>query len=105
MRYGISVCGTRESMLIRNILESCKGFIEWVGKTIEAAFEQHKLVRRALVIWALWLITVVVLKATEHITTIDTPTAAMISTIVGILATVTAFYIKSRQLDDKHDVD
>jgi hypothetical protein len=63
----------------------------------------HKLVRRVLVIWAIWLITTVVLTVTDKITTIDTPTAAMVSTIVGILATVTAFYIKSRELDDDSD--
>lgn len=70
---------------------------------IEALFEKHKLVRRILVIWAICLITYVVLRATEVITTIDTATAAMVSTIVGILATVTAFYIRSRELDSKND--
>jgi hypothetical protein len=70
---------------------------------IETLFEDHKLVRRVLVIWAIWLITTVVLTVTDKITTIDTPTAAMVSTIVGILATVTAFYIKSRELDDDSD--
>lgn len=70
------------------------------GKWVEALFEDHKLVRRLLVAWAIWLITHVVLKAAAKIEVIDTPTAAMVSTIVGILATVTAFYIKSRELDD-----
>jgi hypothetical protein len=72
-----------------------------LGKWIEALFEEHKLVRRVLVIWALWLITVVVLDATAKITSIDTASAAMVGSIVGILATVTAFYIKSRQIDDR----
>lgn len=90
---------------MKSILKSCRAFIVWVGQATESAFEDHKLVRRALVIWAIWLITVVVLKATEHITTIDAPTATMVSTIVGILATVTAFYIKSRELDDKRKDD
>ena len=72
---------------------------------IEALFEKHKLVRRVLVIWAICLITYVVLRATEAITTIDTATAAMVSTIVGILATVTAFYIRSRELDAKRKDD
>lgn len=89
------------------ISENFKSTIAWIGRATEAAFEDHKLVRRVLVIWAVWLITVVVLKATEYITTIDAATAGMVSTIVGILATVTAFYIKSRELDDKrkNDVD
>ena len=75
------------------------------GKWVEALFEEHKLVRRILVFWAIWLITYVVLTATSKITTIDTASAAMVSTIVGLLATVTAFYIRSRELDDKRDVD
>lgn len=76
-----------------------------MAELIEALFEKHKLVRRVLVIWAVCLITYVVLRATEAITTIDTATAAMVSTIVGILATVTAFYIRSRELDAKRDDD
>ena len=87
------------------ILRTCKDTIAWVGGTIESAFEDHKLVRRALVIWAVWLITLVVLRAIQLATVIDTATAAMIGSIIGILATVTAFYIKSRELDDKRKSD
>ena len=72
-----------------------------LGRFIEALFEEHKLVRRLLVIWALWLITYVVLDAVDKVKQIDGSAAAMISTIVGILATVTSFYIRSRELDDR----
>ena len=72
-----------------------------LGRWVEALFEEHKLVRRLLVLWALWLITYVVLDAVEKVDKIDGSAAAMISTIVGILATVTAFYIRSRELDDR----
>ena len=72
-----------------------------VWRWIEALFEEHKLVRRFLVFWAVWLITYVILIAVEKITVIDVPAASMISAIIGILATVTAFYIKSREIDDR----
>lgn len=70
-----------------------------IGKFVEALFEEHKLVRRLLVIWAVWLITIVVLDVIEKITVIDAAAASLIATIIGILATVTAFYIRSRELD------
>ena len=71
-----------------------------LGKWVEALFEDHKLVRRLLVLWAVWLITVVVLNAIGKISNIDAAAATMVGSIVGILATVTAFYIRSRELDD-----
>ena len=76
------------------------------GQWVECLFEDHKLVRRLLVIWAVWLITTVVLDAMNKVAVIDAPAATMITGIIGILATVTAFYIRSRELDGKrNDVD
>ena len=70
-----------------------------LGKAIEALFTRHKFVRRVIVLWALWLITVVVLRFVELATSIDTATVTGVGTIVGILSTVLGFYIKSRELD------
>lgn len=72
-----------------------------VGKFIEALFEEHKLVRRLMAIWAICLITYIVVKGVDTIKVIDTPASTFLIAIVGILATVTAFYIRSRELDDK----
>ena len=69
---------------------------------IDRLFNQHKLVRRVVVAWALWLITLVVLRFVSLMSTIDTATVSGVGTIVGILTTVLAFYIKSRQLDSTH---
>jgi len=69
---------------------------------IDRLFNQHKLVRRVVVAWALWLITLVVLRFVSLMSTIDTATVSGVGTIVGILTTVLAFYIKSRQLDATH---
>lgn len=74
-----------------------------LGKKIDHLFNEHMLVRRLLVIWAIVLITVVVFKLLSIMTTIDTATAAVVSAVVGILATVTGFYIKSRELDAKRE--
>ena len=73
-----------------------KGFGAWV----ETLFEDHKLVRRVLVAWAVWLITLVILKFVSLMTTIDTATVSGVGTIVGILSTVLVFYIRSRELDN-----
>lgn len=70
-----------------------------LGALVEALFEDHKLVRRVLVFWAVWLISMVILRYVDLMTTLDTATVAGVSTIVGILATVLAFYIRSRELD------
>lgn len=74
-------------------------FFSKFGRAVESIFERHKFVRRIIVCWAIWLITVVVLKFTSVMTQLDTATVAGVGSIVGILATVLAFYIKSRELD------
>ena len=75
---------------------------EWLrilGAFTESLFEEHKFVRRLLVIWAVWLITKVVLKLVDIMTVIDTATASVSATLIGILSTVLVFYIRSRELD------
>ena len=73
-----------------------------MGKWINDLFNKHMFVRRALVIWALVMISLIVFKVLDLMTTIDAATASVVSVIVGILATVTGFYIKSRELDNTH---
>ena len=72
-----------------------------LGEFTEELFEHHKLVRRVLVFWALYEIHLTLLKYRELMIVLDTPTVAGITTIVGILSTVTVFYIRSRELDSK----
>jgi len=73
------------------------------GRWIESLFEEHKLVRRFLVFWAVALISLLVFKLYSVISTITPPVAAVVGSIVGILSTVLVFYINSRKLDDVGD--
>jgi hypothetical protein len=65
--------------------------------------EKHRLVRRLLLVWAAWLITVVVLRVTEPevLEHVNGPVATVVTGVLGILATVIAFYQWSRQRDSK----
>ena len=74
---------------------------ERIGRWVECLFEEHKFVRRLLVLWAVWLITLLVLKLISLMTAIDMATGAVVTSIIGILATVLAFYIRSRELDQQ----
>lgn len=72
---------------------------------IHALFEKYKFIRRAIVIWACWLITVVVLRVTEPdvIPWVNGAMATIVTGVIGILATVIAFYQGSRD-KDREDV-
>ena len=72
-----------------------------MGKWIENLFEKHKFVRRMLVLWAVLLITWVTYRVVTLIVVIDGAATTLVSIIVGILATVTGFYIKVRELDER----
>ena len=72
-----------------------------LGEWIEKLFEEHKLVRRLLVFWALSLITFVILVTFNDLTLITASVAAVVSTIVGILSVVINFYVRSREVDDR----
>lgn len=72
---------------------------------VHRLFNEHKLARRLTLAWACWLITVVVLRVTrpevlEHVTA---AVATVVSAVIGILATVIAFYQWSRQRDDNDE--
>lgn len=70
---------------------------------IESLFERHKLVRRLALGWACWLITVVVLRVTEveALSLVTGAVATVVTAVIGILATVIAFYQWSRQKDEE----
>ena len=70
---------------------------------IKKFFEEYKGARRLSLFWAIWLITVVVLRVTdpEIITNISAAGATVVSAVIGILATVIAFYQWHRLHDDK----
>lgn len=69
-------------------------------------FEKHKLVRRLTLAWACWLITVVVLRVTrpEVLSDVNAATATIVTAVIGMLATVIAFYQWSRH-KESDDVD
>ena len=73
-----------------------------IGEWVERLFEEHKLVRRVLVFWALGLITFVILVSFNDLTLLTASVAAAVGTVVGILSVVIGFYIRSRELDDKN---
>jgi hypothetical protein len=62
----------------------------WVARL----FNEHLLVRRLTLVWACWLITVVVLRVTEPavLEKITASVASVVAAVIGILATVIAFY-------------
>ena len=71
-----------------------------VGKWVESLFEEHKLVRRSTVLWAVLLITFVVVVSFSQIELITTPVAVAIGSVVGILSVVINMYLKLRAMED-----
>lgn len=55
---------------------------------------EQKLIRRLALLWAIWLITVVVLRVTEPsvLKDVNGATATIVTAVIGILGTVIAFY-------------
>ena len=72
---------------------------------IDRFFNQHKGFRRIMVLWACWLITVVVLRVTraEVLHVINGSIASIVAAVIGILATAIAFYQWSRHKEDGND--
>ena len=68
---------------------------------LEKLFEEHKFVHRASMIWACWLVTMVVFMSFEKLEVIDGPRATLIGGFVGILSTIVGLYTWIRQQDDK----
>lgn len=73
-----------------------------ISRWIDALFERHKFVRRATLAWACWLITVVVLRATEPSVFSEATGAGatIVTAVIGMLATVIGLYQWSRDKDD-----
>jgi len=65
---------------------------------VKALFEDHKLVRRLTLGWAVWLISVVVLRVTEPeiLPIVNGHILAIVTAVIGILTTVIGFYQWSR---------
>lgn len=75
--------------------------MRWLDRQING----NRLFRRGVLLWACWLVTVVSLRATdaEVLKTATGAAGVMVTAIIGILATVIAFYQWHRQQDDKRD--
>lgn len=73
--------------------------MHWLDKLVN----EQKLFRRLVLIWACWLITVVVLRVTDPavIPHVTAAVATVVTGVIGILATVIAFYQWHRQAQDR----
>ena len=69
-------------------------------KFFDALFEEHKLVRRTLVAWAIYEIHRLISHLIYVIDTVDTAVASVVGAVIGILSTVLVFYVRSRELDN-----
>lgn len=69
----------------------------WIGRL----FNQHKLVRRLLVLWAICLITTVTFKVFNNISEITPAVSAALGTITALLTVVVGLYQWSRTREDK----
>jgi len=63
---------------------------------IDRLFNQYKLVRRLLMLWAVLLITYVVVRVFDDVILISAATASALGIVVGLLASVISFYMWSR---------
>lgn len=72
-------------------------------KWLDDLFNKHKLVRRATLAWACWLITVVALRVTEPeaLQHVSGAVATVVTAVIGILATVISFYVTARNKEDR----
>ena len=68
---------------------------------VERMFNRHKLVRRLLLLWAVWLITTVVLAYTERMGSISQADGVVIGAVIALLSTVLALYQHQRAKDDR----
>jgi len=66
---------------------------------IDDLFNKHQFVRRMLVLWAVWLITLVILRVTKDLALITTPVAVVVGSVTGLLTLVVTHYQWSRNKD------
>lgn len=68
---------------------------------IEALFNKHKLVRRLLLLWAVSLITFVIVTYAEKMGQVQTVDGTIIIAVIGILTTVLSVYQFQRHKEDR----
>lgn len=79
-------------------------FIHATLGLVDRLFNKHRLVRRVIILWALWIITKVIFTALDNWTTMTSTTNAFVAIVVGLLATAIAFYRWSRSNEDSETV-
>ena len=77
------------------------GFLNW----IDDLFNKHKFVRRALVLWAIYLITMVTFIVFEDVTKITPAVVTALGTITALLTAVLGLYQWSRNKEDENGKD
>ena len=80
-------------MIYRHIKSFLSSFWDFI--------DTRKIVRRIALLWAIWLITVVALKASEVLTEITAAGATVVTAVIGILTVVIGLYQSHRHDDDK----
>jgi len=69
---------------------------------LDSYFNKHKGARRTLLLWAVLLITWTVIKVVNLVTVVDGHAVTLAGLVIGLLATVIAFYQWSR-IQDKDE--
>lgn len=74
-----------------------------IRRACDSLVNRQRLFRRLVLIWACWLVTEVALRATspEALAGMSGPAASVVVAVIGILATVIAFYQWHRQADER----
>ena len=79
----------------------------WWGlwATITTLFEDYKLARRGLLVWAMWELSGVLSVATqpEVLKDMNQPASLFLLGVIGILTTVLGFYVKGREREDRRN--
>ena len=76
-----------------------------MGRWFDRLFNKHQLVRRLLVLWAITLITWVVVQVFSDLDKINTAVNTALGLITAILTTVIAHYQWSRSRDNANNFD
>lgn len=63
-------------------------------------FEKHKIVRRLALLWAVVLITWVVVKVFSDISQINSAVASSLAVVIGLLGSVVGLYQHGRNKED-----
>lgn len=69
---------------------------------IDRLFNQHKLIRRLTVLWAIGLITWVTVQVFSELASMTSAVVSALGLIIGLLATAIGLYQWSRNREDKH---